>query len=74
MKRALALVALCLVMLVAFSAGRLESQTGKQKALIVGGMSADSLQTELNNGWRVTPVSGASQQNGVGSWLVILER
>lgn len=74
MKRMSLVVVLCLVIALAFSAGRLESQTAKQKALIVAGMDAQVLQTELNAGWHVTHVAGTVQQNGVGSWLVVLER
>jgi hypothetical protein len=62
------------LIVLAFSVGRLESQTVKQKALIIAGMNSEALQAELNAGWHVTHVSGTSQQNGVGSWLVILER
>ncbi|MDQ5831920.1 MAG: hypothetical protein M3550_02540 [Actinomycetota bacterium] len=74
MKKVWVVVALCVLILVWFAVGRLESQTGKQKALIVAGMNAEALQVELNSGWRVTHISGAPQQTGVGSWLVILER
>jgi hypothetical protein len=74
MRRMSPVVALCLVIMLAFSAGRLESQTVRQKALVVAGMDVQILQTELNAGWHVTHVSGTNQQNGVGSWLVVLER
>jgi hypothetical protein len=73
-RKAPLVVALCLLIVLAFSAGRLESQTVRQKALIVAGMDSQALQADLNAGWRVAHLAGSSQQNGVGSWLVVLER
>jgi len=55
-------VTLCVLLLLSFAIGRLESQTGKQKAIVVAGTNAEALQAELNSGWRVTHVSGTSQQ------------
>jgi hypothetical protein len=70
MKKLPLVVTLCVLVLLSLAVGRLESQTVKQKALVVAGMNAEALQAELNSGWRVTHVSGTAQQNGVGSWLV----